>query len=231
MNNISKSSIWKNTLNTCSTLTFLYCEHYCCYFHIQEKAFLAKEQQHWTDIGRMSDRKLGTFKTKSFGWFTASLEQLISARTGRWLVIQPAPELPHTVQHIHHVPQGDGPAQRGGRRVALPSSRPVLLQKVHMNENEVRLLKVCMSTWGFSLNYNILLVAQKFTDSVMLSRMASPHPTLHLTGKLTFSNRGNTGFGLKRSLWLTASHCLPFVLSLYFHRLCIMPLISPKDVV
>lgn len=95
MNNISKGSVWKNTLSTCTTPPFLFCEHYCNYFHIQENVFLAEEQQYWTGIGRTSDRKLGTFKTKSLEWFTASLEQLTSARTGKWLWVQAAPEL-HT---------------------------------------------------------------------------------------------------------------------------------------
>lgn len=101
----------KNKSNACSILPFLSSEHYCNYFHTQEKIFLAEEQQCWADIERTSGRKPGTFKTKSFGKSWVIHDQfrelrnchplLISAKTGRRLWVQPGhcgcQHAPHTV--------------------------------------------------------------------------------------------------------------------------------------
>lgn len=147
--------VWykKNRSNACSILPFLSSEHYCNYFHTQEKIFLAEEQQCWADIERTSGRKPGTFKTKSFGKSWVIHHQfrelrnchrlLISAKTGRRRWVQPGHcGCQHLNCHTHLTPSrspGSWSSRRGGRRVDFPSCRPVLLQETKMNDNKVRL--------------------------------------------------------------------------------------------
>lgn len=180
MNNISKGSVWKDTLNTCSTLPFLYCGHYCDYFHIQEKSIPSWRTTILNGYWENVRQETWYFQNQEFWVIHSQFRAAHLCKNWQWLWVQPAPELPHTLECIHHAPQGDGPAQRGGRRVGFASSRPELLQEVHMSESEMRLWEV-WEVWEVCMNtYNILLllVAQKFTDSIMLSRMASPCPTL-----------------------------------------------------
>lgn len=149
-------------------------------FTSRKKVFLAEEQQYWTDIGRTSDRKLGTFKTKSFEWFTASLEQLTSARAGSGCgYSQHLSSHTHLSVSIMHPREMVQPREVEGEW-ALPPPGQNCCRKFIWVRVKWDFEKFAWALRGFLSNYNIvvLLVAQKFTDSIMLSRMASPCPTL-----------------------------------------------------
>lgn len=108
----------------------------------------------------------------------------------------------------HRAPQGAGPARRGGRRVDVPSCRPVLLQKTKMNDNEVRLWEACSEHSGVSLKLQhigtaaggLKIYGQQKCWTGWLSQVL---PFTWLTHNLFLTWR-NIGFGLQRSVsgWL-----------------------------
>lgn len=180
------------------------------------------------------------------GWRAEKCHRLLtSARTGRrlgipttWTATRTAEDIPSRRQsHCshHYAPQRTGPAQIGGRRVDVPSCRPVLLQEKKRNDDEVRLQEACNEHMRLLSNYNILvllLVAPNFRDNENAEWDGCFPGAYPLSdGWRAFSSE-LSGLVCRVLVSLTPPAFCPFHL---FSRLCpeesVVPCVSPKYII